>query len=98
MVYINITIAVLVIVHRPVFYLKLNPTLKVCPYLAGNTLRLHYEPNRLMLLYRFMSMVYYITITILDIVHRPVILKHNVSQTESSLRNVVSLNKRQDYG
>jgi hypothetical protein len=27
------------------FYLKLNSTLWVCPYLTGNTLRLRYEPN-----------------------------------------------------
>jgi hypothetical protein len=40
---------ILDIINRPVFYLKLNSTLQVCPYLTGNTLRLRYEPNRLML-------------------------------------------------
>jgi hypothetical protein len=30
-------------------YLKLNLTIQVCLYLTGNTLRLRYEPNRLML-------------------------------------------------
>jgi hypothetical protein len=36
-------------IHRPVFYLKLNSTLLVCPYLTENTLRLRYEPNMSML-------------------------------------------------
>jgi hypothetical protein len=47
--YINITITILDIIHCPVFYLKLISTLQVCTYLTGNTLRLRYEPNRLML-------------------------------------------------
>jgi hypothetical protein len=47
--YINITITILDIIHRPVFHLKLNSALKVCVYLTGNTLRLLYEPNRLKL-------------------------------------------------
>jgi hypothetical protein len=47
--YINITITILDIILRPVFYLKLNSTLWICLYLTGNTLRLHYELNRLML-------------------------------------------------
>jgi hypothetical protein len=46
---INITITILDIIHRPVFYLELNSTLYVCPYLTGKTLHLRYEPNRLML-------------------------------------------------
>jgi ABC-type uncharacterized transport system permease subunit len=37
------------IIHRPVFYLKLNSTLYVCLYFSGNTLRRRYEPNKLML-------------------------------------------------
>jgi hypothetical protein len=45
----HITITILDISHRPVLYLKLNSTLYVCPYLTGNTLRLRYEPNSLML-------------------------------------------------
>jgi hypothetical protein len=43
----NLTITVLDIIHRPVFYLKLNSI--GCPYLTGNTLILRYEPNRLIL-------------------------------------------------
>jgi hypothetical protein len=40
---------ILGVIHRPVFYLKLDSPLYVCPYLTGNTLRLRYKPNRLML-------------------------------------------------
>jgi hypothetical protein len=47
--YINITITIVDIIHRPVFYLKLNSTLQVCPYLTGNILRLRYESNSFML-------------------------------------------------
>jgi hypothetical protein len=47
--YINITITILGIIHRPVFYLKFYSTLLVCPYLPGNTFGPRYEPNRLML-------------------------------------------------
>jgi hypothetical protein len=57
------TIVILDIIHRPVFYLKLNSTL--------NILRLRYKPNRLMqsigLLRRYIN----ITITILVSIHRP---------------------------
>jgi hypothetical protein len=45
----HVTITILDIIDRLVFYLKLNSTLSVCLYLTGNTLRLRYEPNRLML-------------------------------------------------
>jgi hypothetical protein len=45
----TIIIKILDIIHRPVFYLKLNSTLQVCQYLTGNILRLRYESNRLML-------------------------------------------------
>jgi hypothetical protein len=45
----NLTITILYIIRRPVYYLKLNSTLYVCPYLTGNTLRLRYEPNQLIL-------------------------------------------------
>jgi hypothetical protein len=41
-----IAVTILHIIYRPVFYLKLNSTLKVCPYLTGNTSRFCYEPNR----------------------------------------------------
>jgi hypothetical protein len=64
--YINITITILDIIHRPVFYLKLNSTLQVCLYLAGNTLRLRYKPNRLMLSIGLWQWYINITITILD--------------------------------
>jgi hypothetical protein len=70
--YISITITILDIIHRPVFYLKLNSTLQVCSYLTGNTLRLRYEPNRLKLSTVLWRWYINITITILDIIHRPV--------------------------
>jgi hypothetical protein len=47
--YINIINKILDIIHLTAFYLKLNSTLLVSPYLTGNTLRLRYETNRLML-------------------------------------------------
>jgi hypothetical protein len=47
--YINVIITILDIIHRPVFYLKLDSAVWVCPYLKGNTLRLSHGPNRLML-------------------------------------------------
>jgi hypothetical protein len=66
-----------------VFYLELNSTL----YLTGNTLRLHYEPNRSMLSIGSWRWYINITITILDIMHRPVFyLKHDVSETGFCLR------------
>jgi hypothetical protein len=71
--YINTTITILDIIHRPVFYLKLNSTLWVCPYLTRTTLRLRYEPNRLILsigLWRWYSNI---TITILETIHRSVL-------------------------
>jgi hypothetical protein len=78
------------IIHNTVFYLKLNPILQVCPYLRGNTLCLRYRPNRLMLsigLWRWYSNI---AITILDIIHRPVLyLKHNTTETGSYLRRQV---------
>jgi hypothetical protein len=41
-----------------VFYLKLNSTLYICPYLPGNTLRIRYESNKLMfIIYSFVTMV-----------------------------------------
>jgi hypothetical protein len=43
-------------IHHPVFYLKLSSTLYDCPYNTGNTLRLRYKTNRLMLWY--ITMVY----------------------------------------
>jgi hypothetical protein len=134
MVYYLISITILSIIHRPVFYLKLNSTPYVCPYLTGNTLRLRYGPNWLML--SIGSWQWYInkTITILDIIHLFIsfktrcfgdyILSSSVggiysdgpnrstdtetssfywshlnkyclkTETESSLRNVVLLNKK----
>jgi hypothetical protein len=70
--HINVTITIPDIVHRPVFYSKLNSTLYVCPYLTGNTLRLRYESNRLMLSIGLWRWYINITTTIPDIVHRPV--------------------------
>jgi hypothetical protein len=68
--YTNTTITVLHIIHRPVYYLKLNPTLSICLYLTRNTLRLRYEPNRLMLSIGLWRWYINTTITILDIIHR----------------------------
>jgi hypothetical protein len=70
--YINITITILDIIHRLVFYLKLSSTLQVSPYLTGNTLHLRYEPSNLMLSIGLWRWYINITITILDIIHRPV--------------------------
>jgi hypothetical protein len=79
--YINITIIILDIIHRPVFYLKLNSILQICPYLTANTLRLRYEPDRLMLSICLWRWYINITITILDIIRRPVFhLKLNSTQ------------------
>jgi hypothetical protein len=68
----NWAITVLYIIHRPVFYLKLNSTVQVCPYLTANTLRLRYESNRLMLSADLWRLYIIISITILDIIHSPV--------------------------
>jgi hypothetical protein len=69
--YINISLTILDVIHRPVFYLKLKTTLYVCPYLTGNTLRLHYVSNRLMLYISLWRWYVNISITVLDIIHRP---------------------------
>jgi hypothetical protein len=47
--YINITITILDTIYRLVSYLELSSTLQVYPYLTRNTLRLRYEPKRLLL-------------------------------------------------
>jgi hypothetical protein len=60
------------ITYHLVFYLKLNSTTQVCPYLTGNTLRLHYEPNRLMLTIGLWRWYINVIITIPDIIHCPV--------------------------
>jgi hypothetical protein len=70
--HLKITITILDIIHRPVFYLKLSSTLYVCSYLTGNTLSLPYEPSRLMLSIGLWRCYINITITVLDIIHRPV--------------------------
>jgi hypothetical protein len=72
--YINITITILDIIHHPVFYLKLNSTLWVCLYIIGNTLCLRYGPNRFIQSIGLWRRYINITITILDIIHRPVLL------------------------
>jgi hypothetical protein len=75
--YINVTITILDIIHRPVFYLKqLNS-------IGLYEIRLRYEPNRSMLSMGLWRWYINITITILDIIHRPRIYsKHDVSETE----------------
>jgi hypothetical protein len=67
--YIHITITIMDIIHRHVFYLKLSSTLYACPYLTGNTLRLRYEPNRLMLSIGLRRWYINITITVLCIIN-----------------------------
>jgi hypothetical protein len=67
--YINITIRILDIIHRPVLYLKLSSTLG-CPYLIENTLRLRHKPNKLMLSIGLWRWYINITIAIMDIIHR----------------------------
>jgi hypothetical protein len=85
--HINTTFTILDIIQRPVFYLKLNSIKLVCPYLAGNALRLLCEPNRLMLSTGLWQWHINITITILNIIHRPVFyLNHKVSGTRFCLR------------
>jgi hypothetical protein len=87
--WINVTIEIPGIIHRPVFHLKtqLNSTLQSSPYLTGNTLRLRHEPNRLMLSIALWRRYINTTIPILDIIHRPVLYsKHDVSETEFCLR------------
>jgi hypothetical protein len=69
--YINITITILDNIRRPVFYLKLSSTLYVCPYLTGNTLRLRYGPNRLMLSIGLWRWYINIFVTTLAIIQRP---------------------------
>jgi hypothetical protein len=86
---IHIIITVLDIIHSLVFYLKLNSTAWVCPYLTGNTLRLHYEPNRLMLYIGLRQLYIIVTVILvtLDITCRPVFyLKQDTSETGFCLR------------
>jgi hypothetical protein len=74
---------ILDIIQRPLFYLKHNVScrcltqsnvnkirISVCLYLTGNTLRLRYETNRLMLSIGLWRWYINITITILGIIHR----------------------------
>jgi hypothetical protein len=69
------------------FLFKTQLNLQVCPYLTVNTLRLRYEPNKLILSVGLWRWYINITITILDIIHRPVsYLKHSFSQTGFGLR------------
>jgi hypothetical protein len=80
----GITITFLDIIHRPVFYLKLNSSLYVCPYLKGKTLRFCYESNRLMLSIGLWRCYVNITSTFFDIIYRPVCPR--VSETRICLR------------
>jgi hypothetical protein len=68
----NVTITILDIIYRPVYYLKLNSALWDCPYVTGNILHFLYEPNRLMLSVGFGRWNINITIIILDNINRPV--------------------------
>jgi hypothetical protein len=64
------TITILDIIHRPDFYSKLNSIGLFVPH--RNTSRPRYEPNRLMLSVGLWRWYINITITILDIIYRPV--------------------------
>jgi hypothetical protein len=79
-----------------VFYLKLISTLQVYPYFTRNPIRLRYEPNRLMLSIGLWRRYITVTITIADIIYRPVFyLKHNLSETAFCLRLQVEPVRRQ---
>jgi hypothetical protein len=65
-----ILFTILVIIRRSIFYLKFNSTLQVCPYLTENTLRLRYEPNRLLLSISLWRWYFSVIIIVLDIIHR----------------------------
>jgi hypothetical protein len=55
------------------------------PYLTGSTLRLCYEPSRLMRSTAFWRWFINITVTIMDIIHRPVFyLKHAMINVRTS--------------
>jgi hypothetical protein len=62
--------------------------LQLCDEGIGNTSRLRYEPNRLMVSTDLWRWYINITITILDIIHRPVFyLKHDCSETGFCLKS-----------
>jgi hypothetical protein len=85
--YINITITILDIIHRLIFYFDLNSTqlnstqlystllYGFVRYLIGNRVCLRYEPNRLMLCIGLWRWCIKITITILDIIYCPLLFK-----------------------
>jgi hypothetical protein len=85
--YINKIIKVLDIIHRPFFYLKhAMDNVRI----SQETLRLCYESNGLMRSMDSWRRYINITTTVLDIILCPVFyLKHDVSNTELSLRNVL---------
>jgi hypothetical protein len=56
--YINITITILDIIRRRVFYLKLSTTLQGCLYLTGNTITSPLRAQQVNAIYRFVMMVY----------------------------------------
>jgi hypothetical protein len=63
--------------HYPSSRLLFNTYDGQCSYLKANTLRLRYEPNRLMRSIGLWRRYINITVTILDIFHRPVLsLRH----------------------
>jgi hypothetical protein len=79
----SLTIAILNVIHRLSFIWNSTELYRfVCPYLTRNTLRLLYEPNRLMLTISLWRWYINITIAILNSIHRPVFyFKHGVSET-----------------
>jgi uncharacterized membrane protein len=70
--YINITITVLDIIHRPVFSLKLNSTLLCLSAPHRKHITSPLRVQQVNAICRFVRWYIDITITILDIIHRPV--------------------------
>jgi hypothetical protein len=81
----NIAVTILDIINPSIVYLKLSSTLQVCPYLTRNTLRLRYEPNRLMVSIGLWRCYINITVTVLDIINRPVFWRCATGHSSSCL-------------
>jgi hypothetical protein len=81
------SITILYIIHRPLFYLKQLNSISL-PYLTENTLRLRYEPNRLMISLGLWRRYINITITIHDIIHCPVVYLNTTFRIFPSSRGI----------
>jgi hypothetical protein len=83
--YINITITILDIIHRPVFYLKLNSTLLGLSVPHRKHITSQLRARQVNTVYRFVTIN--VTTINLDTIHRPVFyLKHDISDTGFCLR------------